>query len=82
MIRMQIQFTAEQTAELRYQSRKRGVSIAAFVREAVDHELSTRETRAQAWERALAVIGSGRGGPPFNVGENHDEHLAEAYAHD
>lgn len=80
MVRMQIQFTEEQTAELRYRARKRGISIAALVREAVDLELSRRETHAEAWARALSAIGSGRGGPPYNVGENHDEHLAEAYA--
>ncbi len=79
MVRMQIQFTEEQTAELRYRARKRGISIAAIVREAVNRELSRRETHAEAWARALSVIGSGRGGPPYNVGENHDEHLADAY---
>ncbi|MGH3136566.1 MAG: hypothetical protein ACRDPV_08750 [Gaiellaceae bacterium] len=82
MVRMQIQFTAEQTAELRYQSGKRGISISAFVREAVDRELSRRESHAEAWERAQAVIGRYRGGPQFNVAENHDEYLAEAYADD
>jgi hypothetical protein len=51
-----------------------------LVREAVNRELSHRETHAEAWARALSVIGSGRGGPPYNVAENHDEHLAEAYA--
>lgn len=79
MVRMQIQFTDEQQAELRYQARKRGMSISALVREAVDHELSRRESHAEAWARALSVIGSGRGGPPYNVAENHDEFLAEAY---
>jgi predicted transcriptional regulator len=80
MVRMQIQLTEEQQKELRYQARKRGISISALVREAVDHELARRDSRERAWARALSVIGSGRGGPPYNVGENHDEHLAEAYA--
>ena len=80
MVRMQIQFTDEQIAELRNQARKRGVSISAVVREAVAHELRRRESHADAWARALSVIGSGRGGPPHDVGENHDEHVADAYA--
>jgi post-segregation antitoxin (ccd killing protein) len=49
MVRMQIQFTEEQQAELRYQARKRGISISALVREAVDRELSRRESREEAW---------------------------------
>jgi hypothetical protein len=79
---MQIQFTDEQQAELRYQARKRGMSISALVREAVDHELSRRESREEAWARALSVIGRYRGGPPHDVAENHDEYLAEAFADD
>lgn len=81
MVRMQIQFTEEQTAELRYQARRRGVSIAALVREAVDRELSRRESHTEAWARALAAVGAGRG-DGTNAGERHDEFLAEAFAHD
>lgn len=79
MVRMQIQFTEEQQAELRRQARLRGISISALVREAVDRELALRESHDQAWNRALSVIGKYRGGPPYNVAENHDEHLAEAF---
>jgi hypothetical protein len=79
MVRMQIQFTEEQQAELRRQARMRGISISALVREAVDRELALRGSRDEAWNRALSVIGKYRGGPPYNVGENHDEHLAEAF---
>lgn len=78
MVRMQIQFTEEQQAELRCQARKRGISISALVREAVDHELSRRESRAEAWARALSVIGIARGGGG-NVAELHDDYLVDAY---
>lgn len=81
MVRMQIQFTDEQQAELRYQARKRGISISAVVREAVDRDLSFRETHEQAWARALAAVGAGRG-DGTNVSERHDEFLAEAFSHD
>jgi Arc/MetJ-type ribon-helix-helix transcriptional regulator len=81
MARMQIQFTEEQQAELRHQARKRGISISAFVREAVDRELGREESLDEAWARALSVVGSGRG-DGTNVAERHDEFLAEAFAHD
>jgi post-segregation antitoxin (ccd killing protein) len=81
MVRMQIQFTEEQQAELRYQARKRGISISALVREAVDRELSHRESHAEAWARALAAIGSGHG-DGSNVSEFHDDYLADAYSGD
>ena len=81
MVRMQIQFTEEQQAELRHQARKRGISISAFVREAVDRELGREEILDEAWARALSVVGSGRG-DGTNVAERHDEFLAEAFAHD
>jgi hypothetical protein len=76
---MQIQFTEEQQAELRYQARKRGISISALVREAVDHELSRRESHAEAWERMMSIAGKYRSDPPHDIAENHDEYLADAY---
>jgi post-segregation antitoxin (ccd killing protein) len=81
MVRMQIQFTEEQQKELRYQARKRGISISALVREAVDHELSRRGTKNEAWERMLGAIGCGHG-DGSNVSEYHDDYLADAYAED
>jgi len=81
MIRVQIQFTTEQSDELRRQARMCGVSVSALVREAVDRELQRRETREEAWARALAAIGS-FSGDGSSVAENHDEYLAEAYAAD
>ncbi len=81
MLRMQIQFTEEQAAELRRQAKRRGISIAGLVRDAVDRELSRHESHGEAWARALAAVGSGRG-DGTNVGERHDEFLAEAFAHD
>jgi post-segregation antitoxin (ccd killing protein) len=81
MVRMQIQFTDEQQAELRYQARKRGVSISAVVREAVDRELMQHPRADDAWERMLAAVGSFRG-DGANVSEYHDDYLADAYAED
>ncbi len=81
MIRMQIQFTEEQAAELRRRARAGGTSISALVRGAVDNELAQRTSMDDAWERALAAIGSGHG-DGSNVSEYHDDYLADAYAED
>jgi len=73
MIRMQVQVTEQQAAELRRRARARGMSI--------DHELTKRSTKQDAWERALAAVGSYHGGGG-NIGRDHDEYLADAYAGD
>lgn len=78
MVRMQIQLTEEQAAELRRRAAARRVSIAALVREAVDRELGREGTRQAAWERALAAVGRHRSGQD-DVSVAHDEYLADAY---
>jgi post-segregation antitoxin (ccd killing protein) len=78
MVRMQIQFTKEQQAELRHRARARGISISALVRRAVDRELSREESLDEAWARAMSVVGKYRG-DGTNVAERHDEFLAEAF---
>ena len=81
MVRMQIQFTPEQAAELRHRARKRSIAVSALVREAVDRELGRSLSHEEAWARLLSVVGSGHGGGG-NVAEEHDAYLAEAYADD
>lgn len=75
MIRRQVQLTDKQDAALRRLARRRRVSVAAVVREAVDR--ISRDDDA-AWRRAFAVVGKYRssGG---NVAEEHDRYLAEIY---
>lgn len=80
MVRMQVQFTEEQVAELRRQAAMRRMSIAAVVREAVDHELEREGTRRAARERALQAIGKYRGGAS-DVSVEHDRYLDEAWGH-
>ena len=77
MVRMQVQFTEDQSRQLRRVARSKGVSVAAIVREAVDAALSGRDERREAWEQALAVMGmfSSGGG---DVAKDHDEWFAEA----
>jgi hypothetical protein len=57
---------------------QRGVSMAELVRQSVDQLLKENE-QAERWRRALAVVGSFRGGPG-DVSTNHDKYLDEAYA--
>ena len=81
MVRMQIQFTPEQAAELRRRARRRGASISAVVREAVDRELRRDVSHEEAWARLLSTVGMAHGGGK-SVAEKHDEYLADAYADD
>ena len=83
MIRMQIQFTPEEAERLRQRSQARGMSIAGYVRRAVDDALendpappSKRELRL----RTLSVVGKYHSGITHeSVGIEHDTYLDDAY---
>lgn len=76
MIRAQIQLEREQAERLRKIAARRGLSVSAVVREAV--EAYTRdEDREEIIKRALSVIGKGRSGLS-DVSERHDDYFAEA----
>lgn len=81
MERTQISLTAAQAARLRRIAEQRGTSMAALIRDAVDHVLPDDDavTADERWTRALAAIGSARGAGA-DVSENHDRYLGEAYA--
>lgn len=68
---------------LRDAARRRHVSIAAVVRDAVDEHLSRDpDDRERRWQRAVDAIGafSDTLPKPFGpVAENHDAYLDEAY---
>jgi hypothetical protein len=75
MVRTIIQLRETQAAALARAARRRGVSKAAVIREALD-DLLTREGRDEAVERALAAAGSGASGVG-DLGERHDDYLAD-----
>jgi predicted transcriptional regulator len=77
LVRTQISLTNEQYDALRRIASRRGVSMSMVVRDAID-EIVDRDAAAARWQRALAVIGTGRSGLP-DLAENHDEYLAEAF---
>lgn len=77
MVRTIVQLPDEQAAALERAARRRGVSRAAVVREALDRLLSPEAVDdAQALRRALAAAGSFASGVP-DLAERHDDYLAE-----
>jgi ribbon-helix-helix CopG family protein len=78
MERTQISLTTGQARELRRLARKRGTSMAALIREAVDRTYGVGLGGGARWERALASIGGFRS-DRADVSERHDEHVADAY---
>ena len=82
MIRTQIQLTEEQSRQVKSVARQERVSMAQVIRDAIDAwmEQRTEPSTADRWERSLSVVGKFRSGLS-DLAENHDAHLAEAYAH-
>ena len=76
MIRLQVQLTEEQAVALRRLARRRGVSIAALVREAAQALIERGELDAERRARAREVVGryaSGRG----DIAREHDRELGD-----
>ena len=81
MIRTQIQFTEEQMEALRREASRRGRPVADLVRRSVDAFLarSAEISPAEKWRQSLAAVGGSRS-ELDDVSEEHDRHLAEAFA--
>jgi hypothetical protein len=75
VVRTIIQLREAQAVALERAARRRGVSKAAVIREALDALLS-REGGDAALERALRAAGSGASGVS-DLAERHDDYLAE-----
>lgn len=78
MERTQISLTSGQARELRRLARKRGTSMAALIRDAVDRTYGAAGDESARWERALASVGGFRSGRS-DVSERHDDLLADAF---
>jgi hypothetical protein len=79
MVRMQIQLTEEQAEAMRRLARRRGVSIAAIVREAAQSFIDRGAVDNERRARARDVVGryaSGRG----DVAREHDRELRDLFA--
>jgi plasmid stability protein len=78
MVRTIIQLPEDQAAALASEARRRGVSKAALVREAL-RSLLVQEGGDAAVEKAVGAAGSGASGVN-DLAERHDAYLAERSA--
>lgn len=78
MVRKQVQLTKRQAAAVRREATRRGISEAAFIREAVERALG-QGVDEERKRRALAAIGRFASGF-HDIGQEHDRYLEEAYA--
>jgi len=77
MVRTQVSLTEDQMRRLRTEARRRGVPIAAVVREAVDRLVSEEgDQRHVRFERALGAAGRFRSGTG-DLAARHDELAGE-----
>lgn len=83
MIRTQIQVPEDQAERLRELAHRRGVSVAALVREALTRFLETepQPTRQERKQRILALAGRFSSGLS-DVSERHAEYFAESILDD
>ncbi len=81
MIRTQIQLTEGQSRSLKRLANQQQLSVAELIRQSVDLYLASKGELPldQQYERANALIGKYRSGDA-DLGRNHDQYLAEAYA--
>ncbi len=81
MIRTQIQLTKGQARTLKRLAREQKRSVAELIRQSVDLYLASKGELPlnKQYERATAVVGKYRSGDA-DLGSNHDQYLAEAYA--
>lgn len=77
MERTQIQLTEEQALKVREAAAARGISMAAFIREALEDRLTTERASGHR-ERAIAAVGGFRSGRS-DVSKRHDDYLDEAF---
>ena len=79
MVRTQVQLTEEQLAALRAQAARRGSSVSAVVRRAVDALLRSEASASpeERRRRALEAVGRFSSGKR-DVAERHDDYLADA----
>jgi len=77
VIRTQISFDERQYAELQRRARENGVSMASFVRRAVDAAMAEGDRGARG-RRALTSIGRLHGGTA-DLSVEHDRYLTDAF---
>ncbi len=76
--RTQISLTEAQARRLRSLARRRGTSMAALVRDAVDRVYPAADEPDERWTRALAAVGGFHSGAR-DVSVEHDRALSDAF---
>jgi Arc/MetJ-type ribon-helix-helix transcriptional regulator len=82
MVRMQVQFTEEQLAQLKKIAKDSDRSISDVVRESVDELITKKRQRytPEQIEAAMRFAGGGSSGQPgSNIAREHDRYLDEIY---
>ena len=81
MIRMQVQLTEEQVAQLKKIANDSDRSISDVVREGVDELLTKKRKRytPEQIQAAMQFAGGFSSGEPNNVAVEHDKYLDEIY---
>lgn len=80
MIRTQIQLTEDQARAVKKMAADRGVSMAEFIRQAVECLIksSPDRDRQEKIKRAREIVGQYRSGKG-DVSKRHDDYLGEAF---
>lgn len=80
MVRTQIQLTEDQAQKLKAVAARRGISIAALIRQGVDALLSLHNEPSmdELYERAGRAAGAHRSGEA-DTASRHDDYLNEEY---
>lgn len=81
MVRTQIQLTDGQAEAVKKVALDQKISVAEFIRKALDDALLRRgvRDREEVRRRAIAAVGGFHSGES-DIAERHDDYLAEAYA--
>jgi hypothetical protein len=80
MIRTQIQLTEDQARTIKKMATDQGISMAAFIRQAVEGFIksSPDENRQERIRRAREIVGQYRSGKG-DISRRHDDYLDEAF---
>ena len=80
MIRTQIQLSETQARLVRAQARGRGISMAEFIRQSIDHELEGTADRPDRWALAEGLVGAfGDKEGRTDLSRRHDELLEDGF---
>ena len=75
MVRIHVQMEKDLHQRLRAEATRRGVSVAALVREMVGEHLAVSGPTHPDYSKLWALVGSGRSGKS-DVSTHHDDYLA------